>query len=239
MKERSSKLERLRTRLRAVEMLRAARRFYSLRRLSEITGLDPTVLSRYSSGQTLPGDETAVRLLESLRRGIDLARIVLSNAESPGGFLDIGRPLSLHPILRLVSLELALRFTGEGVGKVLVPEASGVGLATAIATELEADLVVAQKTKGNPYGDYIEAHVAPRLNPPRIYYVRRDAIGPGDRVLVVDDIVQTGFTLAVMRKIVEAADARLVGVAAVIVVGDRWSETSGVERVESIIRIRV
>ena len=235
----ASKLARLRTRLRAVEMLRAARRFYSLRSLSEMTGLDPTVLSRYSSGQTLPGDETAVRLLERLRSGVDLARIVVSNAESGGGFLDLTKPLSMHEVLKLVSLELAMRFEGAGVDKVLVPEASGVALATAIALELEADLVVARKTKVDPFGDYIEEHIAPPLSPARIYYVRRDSIREGDRVLVVDDIVQTGLTLAVMRRIVESAGASLVGVAAVIVVGSEWAKTSGIERVEAIIRMKV
>jgi adenine phosphoribosyltransferase len=43
--------------------------------------------------------------------------------------------------------------------------------------------------------------------------VHRDAFAPGDRVLLVDDVLATGGTVAATRRLVEACGAVPVGVA--------------------------
>ena len=235
----ASRLERERLRILAVDMLRAARGFYTLRRLSEMTGLDPSILSRYSTGQVLPGAEAAERLVERLRRSLDLARIILEASETRRGYLDLSKPLSDHRILLLASAELYFRYRGSGVGKVLVPEASGVPLATALAQLLEADVVIARRSKGDPYREYYEAHASAPPSIHRLYYVPRDLLGEGDRVLVVDDLVQSGYTLAAMRRLVDLAGADLVGVAALVVVGGRWRSVVGELPVEGLVWMEV
>ncbi len=232
-----SRLERERLRLLAVDMLRAARGFYSLRSLSRVTGVDPSVLSRYAGGHVIPGYEAAVSLIESLRRGVDLAGLVLAAAESPGGIIDLGRALSDHRILRLLSIEFYMRFRGSRIDKVLVPEASGVPLAASLGQLLEVDVVIARKTKGDPSREYYEAHVSAPPSIHRIYYVPRDLLSRGDHVLVVDDLVQSGYTLAAVRRLVEKAGGVLAGVAAVVVVGSKWRSVAGVDNVEAIVRM--
>ncbi len=232
----ASRLERERWRLLAVDMLRAARSFHSLRELSAATGLDPSVLSRYATGQMLPSHDTALAIVERLRSHLDLPGIVLGAATSPGGFIYLERALSRHDILRLVTIELYLRLRERGVKaeKVLVPEAGGVVLAAALAQLLEADVVVARKSKGDPSREYYEAHVVSPPSIHRIYYAPVDVLGSGSRVVIVDDLIQSGYTLASMLRLVEASGSRLQAVAAVVVVGDKWRRVANVGRVEAI-----
>jgi adenine phosphoribosyltransferase len=46
-----------------------------------------------------------------------------------------------------------------------------------------------------------------------------DAVGPGDRVLVIDDVLATGGTLAAAMHLIRGFDATLVGAATVIELG--------------------
>jgi len=221
-----ARVEAERIRLLAVEMLGAARSFYTLSRLSRVTGLDPSLISKYASGRVLPSPERAREIVERLRAGLDLAGIVLRAAEKRG-ILDVGLALSSHPVLKLVTLEFYLRLAGRGVTTVLVPEASGVPLASTLAMMLGADLVVARKSKGAPADEYLEAHTSAPPSIHRVYYAPKSLLERARSVLVVDDLIQSGYTLATMLKLAEAAGARVEAVAAVVVVGDSWRRVSG------------
>ncbi len=49
--------------------------------------------------------------------------------------------------------------------------------------------------------------------------IHRDALLPGDRVLIVDDVLATGGTLAAARRLVEACGATAAGVAMLMELG--------------------
>ena len=104
---------------------------------------------------------------------------------------------------------MAAPFTGSGVDYVAGIEARGFLLGPAVATRLGAGFVPIRKQGKLPraavgeeyqleYGcAVIEAH--------------RDALGPGDEVLVLDDVLATGGTARAACRLVESLGARIVG----------------------------
>ena len=116
--------------------------------------------------------------------------------------------------LRALTRAIADRFRGAGITKVVGPEARGFMTGTPVAYELGAGFVPARKPDKLPretfsvsfeleYGsDALEVH--------------RDAIAPGDRVLIVDDLVATGGTAAATGKLIAELGAELVGCACIL-----------------------
>jgi adenine phosphoribosyltransferase len=129
-------------------------------------------------------------------------------------FKDI-TPLLLDPrrFRRAVEL-MAAPFRGSQVRRVVSIEARGFLLGAPIALSLDAGLVPIRKPGKLPaahgrveyaleYGtDALEMH--------------RDALGQGDSVLIVDDVLATGGTAEAAAKLVRAHGARLVGFAFLI-----------------------
>ena len=124
-------------------------------------------------------------------------------------FKDI-TPLLLDPgrFRRAVEL-MAAPFGGAEVRRVVSIESRGFLLGAPIALLLEAGLVPIRKPGKLPaargrveyaleYGtDALEMH--------------RDAVGPGDGVLIVDDVLATGGTAEAAAKLVRAHGAHVVG----------------------------
>ena len=124
-------------------------------------------------------------------------------------FKDI-TPLLLDPgrFRRAVEL-MAAPFRGSEVRRVVSIESRGFLLGAPIALLLDAGLVPIRKPGKLPaargrveyaleYGtDALEMH--------------RDAVGQGDRVLIVDDVLATGGTAEAAAKLVRAHGAQVVG----------------------------
>ncbi len=124
-------------------------------------------------------------------------------------FKDI-TPLLLDPGRFRRALELmAAPFGGSKVQRVVSIESRGFLLGAPIALLLEAGLVPIRKPGKLPaargrveytleYGtDALEMH--------------RDAVGQGDRVLIVDDVLATGGTAEAAAKLVRAHGAQVAG----------------------------
>lgn len=127
----------------------------------------------------------------------------------PGvGFKDITTVLKSPEAFRQVVLEMAQPFRGE-CDVVVGVESRGFILGAPIAYELGCGFVVMRKPGKLPaeriqttyeleYGtDGLEVH--------------RDAIRPGQRVLIVDDLLATGGTISAAAELVERLSGEIAG----------------------------
>ncbi len=124
-------------------------------------------------------------------------------------FKDITPLFADANAMRQAITALADHFHGRGVTKVIGPEARGFMVGVPVALELGAGFIPARKPGKLPretvsisyeleYGtDTLEIHA--------------DALEPGDRVLIIDDLVATGGTVAATGKLVQNMGAELIG----------------------------
>ncbi|MHB1057723.1 MAG: adenine phosphoribosyltransferase [Rhodanobacter sp.] len=109
---------------------------------------------------------------------------------------------------------LAEPWQGSGVQAVCGIEARGFIFGAALAQKLHAGFVPLRKPNKLPPPvvtvDYQLEYGSDRLQ------AQSDALKPGERVLLVDDVLATGGTLAAGATLIGALDARLLGACVVI-----------------------
>jgi adenine/guanine phosphoribosyltransferase-like PRPP-binding protein len=215
--------------LATVKALRLAKRLYSYRELERATGVPAPMLSRYVTGRSLPSPEKARVILAGLMRLVDPRRALAERIAETGGVVDTSAVLAEPLYLEMATLYFAERHRGRGVTRILVPEASGIPLAASLSLELEVGFTVARR--GRRGRGWLCGGGEP------VFCVPRGSLGRSDRVLIVDDIVETGRTLRALREIVEAAGAGLEAVVALVTVGEEWRSVSGIEEVDALIAL--
>lgn len=154
---------------------------------------------------------------------------------SPGILFRDVTPLLADPTaLRQAISELAAPFRGDGIERVLGVESRGFILGAPVAIELGAGLCIARKPGKLPCRtlsvSYALEYGSDRLE------MHEDAIRPGQRVLIVDDLIATGGTAAATVRLAGRAGATLVGCAFLIeltALGGR--ALLGVERIHSVL----
>jgi adenine phosphoribosyltransferase len=129
-------------------------------------------------------------------------------------FYDITTLLKDPAGLRAVIDALAARYLTAGIDTVLGIEARGFIFAPALACALGAGFVPVRKPKKLPAAtegiEYQLEYGTDRLE------IHRDAIAPGQRVLILDDLLATGGTAAAVAKLVEKLRGQVAGLGFVV-----------------------
>lgn len=124
-------------------------------------------------------------------------------------FKDITPVLGDAELLGDVVGALASPHLDAGISKVFGVEARGFILAAPVALVLGAGFVPVRKVGKLPW-DVEQAEYALEYGTD-ILEVHSDAVIPGERVLVIDDVLATGGTAAATVRIAEALRAEVVG----------------------------
>lgn len=103
------------------------------------------------------------------------------------------------------------------VDKVLGMEARGFILAAPVALELGVGFVPVRKAGKLPRPVLAESYALEYGE--ATLELHTDAVAPGERVLLVDDVLATGGTLAASRRMVEACGGIVVGSAVIMELG--------------------
>lgn len=113
---------------------------------------------------------------------------------------------------------LAERFRSARPTKVLTAEISGIAPALTTALALGIPVVYARKSKPITMPDAVFLTTAPSHTKGREVelIVSPEYLGPGERVLIIDDFLATGQTIAALVRLAVAAGATVVGIGAVI-----------------------
>ena len=147
----------------------------------------------------------------------ELASLVLDVPDFPKAgvtFKDM-TPLLADPAALSLAVELmANPYRGKGVELVVGAESRGFIFGTAIAQALSAGFVPVRKPGKLPrevHGmDYDLEYGTDRLE------IHADAIGKGQKILLVDDVLATGGTMRAKCELAEKIGAEIAGIAVLI-----------------------
>jgi adenine phosphoribosyltransferase len=129
-------------------------------------------------------------------------------------FYDITTLLQNPAGLRAVIDDLGAAYEGKGIEIVAGIEARGFIFAPAVAYALDAGFVPIRKPKKLPAPvERVEYELEYGTD---ILEIHKDAIQPGQKVLIVDDVLATGGTAKAVAHLVEKLGGNLVGLNFVI-----------------------
>ena len=129
-------------------------------------------------------------------------------------FRDITPLLSDPAAFKHVVDAFADRYRDAGLDRIVAIEARGFFFGAPLSYQLGAGLVPVRKQGKLPLQS-LRAEYALEYGA-NVVEMHSDGVAPGQRVLIVDDLLATGGTLAATVKLVELAGGQVVGVALVV-----------------------
>jgi len=129
-------------------------------------------------------------------------------------FKDITPVLADPALFKRVIDALAERWRGQRITKVVGVESRGFVFAAPLAYALDAGLVIVRKPGKLPWQRVREVYALEYGEDALEMHV--DAVGPGDRAVIVDDVLATGGTAAATIDLVRRCGAEVVGLSVLI-----------------------
>lgn len=140
---------------------------------------------------------------------------VIDDFPQPGiSFKDITTLLNDGKVYREVIAELARRMEGKQIDLIAGPEARGFVIGAPLAVALGVGFVPIRKSGKLP-GETIEADYALEYGKDKLA-MHKDAIQPGQKVLIADDLLATGGTIATSINLVKQLGGDVIGAAFLI-----------------------
>jgi len=125
-------------------------------------------------------------------------------------FRDITPILEDRRLFHFLINELAKLYKNKKIDKIVGIDARGFILAAALAYKLKTGLAIVRKKGKLPYKTvkrkYTLEYAAQTLE------MHQDAINPGEKVLLVDDVLATGGTMKATLNIVKKLGGKIIGI---------------------------
>ena len=148
-------------------------------------------------------------------------RIAKDGVVKEGNVLKVDSFLNHQMDIRLLEQmgeEFKRRFADVQVDKILTIEASGIGIACVAAQYFHCPVIFAKKTQTKNIAGEVYTSKVESFTHGRVYdiIVAKEFLGPGDKVLLIDDFLANGAALEGLAQLVKDAGAELVGAGIVI-----------------------
>ena len=135
-----------------------------------------------------------------------------------------------------IGREFKRRFADVPVTKILTIEASGIGIACIVAQYFDVPVVFAKKTQTKNIAGEVYTTKVESFTHGRVYdiIVSKEFLGPGDKVLLIDDFLANGCAVLGLIDLIRAAGATLEGVGIAV---EKGFQTGGQQLREMGIRL--
>ena len=151
---------------------------------------------------------------------IDVAALIRDVPDFPKPgilFKDITTLIREGPAFKYVVDQITDRYLHQRIQRVVAVESRGFIFAAPIAYHLGAGFVPVRKPGKLPW-EAIKTEYDLEYGS-NVLEIHKDALDPGDRVLIVDDVLATGGSAAATVKLVEELGGKVTGIAVVVELG--------------------
>src|ERR687885_2022324 len=159
-------------------------------------------------------------MMSAAETAIDIAALIRDVPDFPQPgilFKDITTLIRDGPAFKYVIDQITTRYELAGVQRVVAIESRGFIFAAPIAYHLGAGFVPVRKPGKLPWQSLrTEYELEYGSN---VLEIHKGAIDPGDRILIVDDVLATGGSAAATVRLVEQLGGNVVGIAVVAELG--------------------
>ncbi|OPZ11006.1 MAG: Adenine phosphoribosyltransferase [candidate division BRC1 bacterium ADurb.BinA364] len=148
---------------------------------------------------------------------MDLAAYIrdIPDFPKPGILFKDITPLLAAPEAFAETIRLfAERYRGRGIDRIMGVESRGFIFGAALALELGLPFIPARKPGKLPYKTISESYSLEYGE--ATLEIHEDALEQGDKVLLMDDLLATGGTLAACRKLIERLGGEVAEIATVV-----------------------
>ena len=144
----------------------------------------------------------------------------------PGNKVDLTPLCNESEVRRNLILDLARPFRNVSLDKIASPESLGYILGSAVAHRLDKGFIPFRKGQKLPvHRQHISrTSFVDYTNERKSLEVNRSLIKAGERILIVDDVIDTGAQVKAMIKLIERLHGEVVGVS--VLVADRSRKTT-------------
>ncbi|KKR54650.1 MAG: Adenine phosphoribosyltransferase [Parcubacteria group bacterium GW2011_GWA2_40_23] len=129
-------------------------------------------------------------------------------------FKDITPLLQNADVFKALIDELVKPYEAMEIDKIVVIDARGFLLGTAMAYKLGCGISLVRKKGRLPYKTIEESYQ--KEYGPDILTMHEDAVLPGEKVLIVDDLLATGGTMQATVNMVEKLGGEIVGISVIV-----------------------
>lgn len=226
--------DKARLQLDAIAILRTLKESRTYDELANLTALPAGDLNRYVNGHVLPGTQRAHRIVQDIGRTHLAAELEDRIHIDADGYIDTTGVVFDQSFLELLTPVVLETLGGDPPEVVLTAATDGITFAAAIAGAIDARCVYAKKRKETGVEEFIESRLRLESGIELTYYLPASGINPGDRTMIVDDLIRSGETQTLLLDIAEQAQADVQSVCTLIAVGDE-----GITRVQELSSVDV
>ncbi len=232
-----TKLDKMKARLMANEVLRLLKPHLSYKDLNKLTGVPESILCRYVRGNIIPSYEQAVNILSKISLSVDinslLRNLVLSEKST---IIDLSRVMKDPYIIRLLTILLSIELAGRNINKIIATSESVLPLATMLGLELNSSIVLV-KRRMYPGIQYYSAIVIRGPRASETIYIDKDLINRRDQLLVLADVIYTGKTMEAVLNLLSRARAAIVDIIVILAIGEQWKKRLREYKIKTLTQI--
>ena len=126
----------------AVDLLRILKSRYNYRKLSTITGLPVSTLTRYFTGKTIPRGSKTKKLLESLLSSVNIPSLIAQKIRVEDGVSDLSQVMLDPNMVKILGAHVINEFAGMRITSILSIDILSIPLAAYLAMKTSRGLKI-------------------------------------------------------------------------------------------------